>query len=296
MDNYLGHYVETSNPAHRVTLDRLNALMQNKSAVPAFSEAAVKLCTLAQNEDASMDDFAEVVALDPGLAARCLYVASSIGFAGHSIESIQQALMIIGLRELRRIAFTVAMVGAFAGFSARINWKKFWFHNVLVARLTEEIAKLYRDINGMEYLAGLLHDIGKVIIEHYFPKEFEQIIVGAIEQQCGHAQIEKTVLGVDHTQIGAAMCQCMQIHPHFLRAIRFHHEPTDAWHAADPSGDGGFLATCIATADHVANRVGKKAPRGKGSRSRVRAHRKPPAARLNRKKPETGCRTGSPKD
>ena len=255
MDNILSISVESDNPAHRSSVDRVNELLKNKSAIPTFSQAAVKLCALAQKEDASIDEFTHVVSLDPGLAARCLYVASSIGFAARPIENIQQALMLVGVRQIRRIAFTVAVIGAFSGFSARIDWKKFWFHNVLVARLTEDIAKRYREVTGMEYLAGLLHDIGKVIVEHYFPKEFEHVIVGAIEKQCNHAQMEKSILGVDHAQIGAAMCQSMQIHPHIQRAVRFHHEPMSPAHASDPDGDLGFLATCVCAADQVANKV-----------------------------------------
>jgi putative nucleotidyltransferase with HDIG domain len=250
-------YLHCDSPPHQPAVDRLNELLKNKSAIPAFSQVAVKLCALAQDEDASMEDFASVVSLDSGLTARYLYMASSIGFAGRSIENINQALMIIGVKEIRRIAFTVAMIGAFSGFSAKIDWKKFWFHNVLVARLTEEISRLYRDLSGMEYLAGLLHDIGKVIVEHYFPKEFEQIMVGAVERQCSHAQMEMDILGVDHTQIGAAMCQRMQIHPHILRAVRFHHDPASVAHTSDKNGDGGFLAICICAADQVANNLGK---------------------------------------
>ncbi len=249
--------LHADSPSHQATVDRLNGLLRSKSSVPAFSQVAVKLCSLAQNEDATIDDFTEVVALDAAVAARCLSVASSIGFAGRPIEQLQQALFIIGTRELRRIAFTVAMVGAFAGFSAKIDWKKFWFHNVLVARLTERIVRLCREVDGTEYLSGLLHDIGKVIIEHYFPSEFERIIIGAIEQQCPHAQVETTVLGVDHTQIGEAMCLQMQIHPHIRRAVRFHHDPLSPAHLAEPGSDGGFLAICVSAADQVANQVEK---------------------------------------
>jgi HD-like signal output (HDOD) protein len=109
----------------------------------------------------------------------------------------------------------------------------------------------------MPYLAGLLHDVGKIIIEFYFPKEFEQIIVGAVEKGCSHAEMEKSILGVDHTQIGAAMCECMQVHAQILQAVRFHHDPANAEHASDPHGDEGFLATCVSAADRVANTVQK---------------------------------------
>ena len=69
--------------------------------------------------------------------------------------------------------------------------------------------------------------------------------------------METTILGVDHTQIGAAMCLQMQIHPHIRRAVRFHHDPLSPAHLAEPGPDGGFLAICVSAADQVANQVEK---------------------------------------
>jgi HD-like signal output (HDOD) protein len=69
----------------------------------------------------------------------------------------------------------------------KIDWHRFWLHSgVLVARLIEKVAGSFRDVSGMEYLAGLLHDIGKIILEHYFPREFETIVLRSMERQCGH--------------------------------------------------------------------------------------------------------------
>ena len=134
---------------------------------------------MVQNEAATMEDFAKVISLDTGLAARCLQVASSTGFAARPIDNIQQALMLIGIQQIRRIALAVATIGALSEFKANVDWRRFWLHNVLVARLTDKVASTFRRTNGLEYLAGLLHDVGKLFIENYFPKEFEQVIAGA---------------------------------------------------------------------------------------------------------------------
>jgi len=105
----------------------------------------------------------------------------------------------------------------------------------------------------MEYLAGLMHDVGKLFIEHYFPREFEQVLAGAQAKQCNHATMEREILGLDHTQIGAALCERMQVHNHILRSVWFHHDPLNIGHTADPLGDGGFLAVCVGIGDRLAN-------------------------------------------
>lgn len=200
-----------------------------------------------------MEDFAKVIALDAGLAARCLQVASSIGFAARHIDTIDQALMLIGIQQIRRIALAVATIGALSEFKAQVDWRRFWLHNVLVARLTDKVASTFRQTTGMEYLAGLMHDVGKLFIEHYFPAEFEQIVAGSIRNRCNHATMEREILGLDHTQIGAALCERMQVHNHILRAIWYHHDPLNASHTADALGDGGFLAICVGIGDRLAN-------------------------------------------
>lgn len=78
-----------------------------RTLVPSFPDVALRLCSMVQNEATTMDDFARAISLDTGLATRCLQVASSLGFAARQIDSIHQALMLIGVHQIRRIAFAV---------------------------------------------------------------------------------------------------------------------------------------------------------------------------------------------
>jgi HD-like signal output (HDOD) protein len=260
MDRYLNTYLQVSDPSKQLIEERLAHLFEDDSLVPTFPESAMKLYNLSQNESSSMEDFANVIAMDSGLTTRTIQAASSIGYAGRSIDNINQAVMLIGVSQIRRIAFAVATIGAFSHLSNKVDWRRFWLHNILVARLTERIAAIFRQTNGREYLAGLMHDVGKLIIEHSFPEEFQQIVQGSIDRGCSHAEMEKEVLGLDHTQIGAALCQYMRVHDHVLRAVLFHHDPMNSGHTSDPKGDGGFLAACVSIADRLANLVNQGLP------------------------------------
>jgi putative nucleotidyltransferase with HDIG domain len=242
-----------STPDKRWVRDRLVGLLASQAVVPSFSNVALKLMTLIRDENVTLDDLGDVISLDPGMAARCLKVASSALYRGRAINTINEALLRIGLAEVRRIALTLGVLDAFSHLRIKIDWHRFWLHGVLVARLTEKIAGAFRDVTGAEYLAGLLHDIGKMVVEHHFPREFEAIVLRAMERHCGHAAAEHEVLGIDHAQIGAAMCFCLKVHPHILQAVRYHHNPLQPAHADNPDGDGGFLAACLSAADTLTN-------------------------------------------
>lgn len=228
-------------------------LLDSESVVPSFSNVAMKLTTMIRDENLTIDDLGQVISLDPGLTARCVRVAGSVAYRGRSISTINEALLIIGMAEIRRIALTVGVMDTFSHLRIKIDWQRFWLHSVLVARLTDKVAGAFRDVNGMEYLAGLIHDIGKLILEHYFPREFESVVLRAMERHCGHAQAEMALIGIDHTQIGAAMCACLKTHPHIIQAVRFHHNALHPAHTGNPDGDGGFLAACVNVADVLAN-------------------------------------------
>lgn len=242
-----------THPAKRWVHDRVVELLSAETTVPSFSVAAMKLMNMAKDDSFGLDDLAAVVELDPGLSARCLRVAATPAHGGRDLTNIQDALLLIGVEEMRRIAFTIGVMDNFNHLRIKVNWQKFWLHSVLVARLTERLAGAFRDVNGMEYLTGLLHDIGKLILEHYFPREFETIVMRAMERKCGHAAAEFDLLGLDHTCIGAALCQCLNLHKHVAHAVRFHHQATHPAHTCDPQGDNGFLACCVSVADTLAN-------------------------------------------
>ncbi len=246
-------YVLVGDPTKKWVTDHIVEVLEKECALPVFPAAAMKICTLSQQEGVTLEEFAQVISMDPGLAARSIQVAGSVGFAARPIDSIFQALMIIGLKEIRRVAIAVGALGSLSDFRENADWKRWWIHSILVARLTDKVAASFRRTNGMEYLSGLLHDVGKLFIERYFPKEFEGIMREARLRRRAHAMVEPKFLGLDHTRIGGAITQRLEVHKHVLLAVLYHHDPLCAEHTTDPAGDGGFLAACVAVADALAH-------------------------------------------
>ena len=249
--NELEQYLVCNFPDKEWVGQKVIQILVSDGAIPAFSSSAIKLGELTRDQDISMDDIKNVIEMDPGLSSDCIKVASSAGFGARRISSIQQALMIIGMEQIKRIAFAMGVMKSFNSFKGKVDWDKFWLHSVLVGRLTEKVAEAYRPTTGREYLAGLLHDCGKILLEQYFPEEFYRIITAAQRRRCSHSVVEKGIIGVNHAQLGAAVCASLQAHPEVIQAVLHHHGPFGG--SEGKPDDKKFLAACVSVGDALAN-------------------------------------------
>lgn len=234
--------------------DKALKALEKDMNIPAFSATAQKLMSATSKEEVSMEEVAEIVMLDPGLSAKYLRMANSVAFGGKSIKNIHEALIRLGMAEVRRVASAIGVVDRFSRLKIKIDWNMFWLHNLLTARLTEALANAYQPITGKEYLAGLLHDVGKLFLEHYFPQEFEAAVQRSMERRSGVYEAENQLFDITHAEIGFALCEKWNLHKEISRSVRFHHDPTSVFNKdpMDPEKQH-FLATCICMADTLAN-------------------------------------------
>lgn len=246
-------YLEVNHHSKRWARDRVREVLCSGRSFPSFSTVVLKLVHLAQDDDVAMDDLVALISKEPGLAANCIRVASTSRFSQGPVSSVADAVMRLGTREIRRIASSLGVMSRFNHLRVSVDWERFWLHSLLVARLSEQIASAFRQSNGMGYMAGLLHDSGKLVIEHHLPREFETVMERAWSRKCGHFTAERDVLGMDHTQIGAALCHCLRIHHHVRTAVWFHHSPTDPRLSTMLGGDQGFLGAVVGFADALAH-------------------------------------------
>jgi putative nucleotidyltransferase with HDIG domain len=231
----------------------LNSI-QKEADIPGFSAPTRKLMSMVGDPNTHLDSVVSIVKLDPGIAAKFLKVASSPSFGGREITDIKEALSLIGMNEVRKIAMTILVVNRLKNMRVTVDWDLFWLHSLLTARLTELIAQHYRPQHPEAYLAGLLHDVGKLFMQHYFPQEFELVILRAVMVTGGMFQAEQQLLDINHAEVSSLLCEKWELHPEIVRAILFHHNPTASTNVdpKDPEFQH-FLATCIYLADTAAN-------------------------------------------
>jgi len=176
-------------------------------------------------------DVAKVVMDDTALTARLLKVVNSAFFSfPRPVETVSQAVTVVGTSQIRDLALGTSVVDLFRDVPEDlIDMDGFWRHSLACGVAARILASLRREGNVERFfVAGILHDLGKLIIYQYCPEEAGEVLEEAREQQILLHQAERRILGFDHGQVGEALLQQWNM-PHSLReALRFHHSPRRA--------------------------------------------------------------------
>jgi putative nucleotidyltransferase with HDIG domain len=201
-------------------------LIENLPTLPVIVQQVQKLI---DNPNSNMSQIATIITRDQAIAARVVRLINSAyyGFGG-KISSIQQAIMLLGLNTVKNLVIGVSVVKSFAetGEASIFDRQKFWLHSFACATCARQMAKpLNREEPEDFFMAGLLHDIGVLILDQFFHEEFVSIIQRVTKTKEELIAAERATIGLDHCEIGAFIAEKWKI-PEFLRiAIRLHHRP-----------------------------------------------------------------------
>lgn len=190
------------------------------------------IVSVASSESATAEDVAQAIMLDPALSTKVLRMANS-AFYGRltKAETITQAVVTLGFRAVRTVALAASVVDhiipeeAFPGMS----WRSFWEHCVATGASAELIARrLSTCKRGGEsaFVAGLLHDVGKLVVARNAADEFGKIVERAIELDGDFSTAEVEILGTDHATIGGLLAQQWRIPEALATPITHHHTDT----------------------------------------------------------------------
>ena len=204
--------------------DRLTSIRE----LPTFPTTALEVMRLASDDDTSAAELSRIVSRDPALSARILRVANSpyYGFA-KKISTIEWAIVALGFETLRETVLSLTLIDLFRGPASKyFDPRKFWKHSIDTASAARTIAKEMRNrVPGEAYAAGLLHDIGILVIYRFFQDDFIEIQRLVEEDSLLLSQAETVVVGTSHADVGAWLAERWNFPTHFVEAIRFHHNP-----------------------------------------------------------------------
>lgn len=190
-----------------------------------------KLQEALNDPDLSFKDFDAIISADPSLTARLLKVANS-SFYGldTKVETITHALGVVGVKPLIEMALSTVMVQKLKGISPELlNIQSFWKHNIACGLAARAIAQSL-GAGNLEafYTAGMLHDIGSLIIHQGNPKKAKEILIRCQTEGVPQSHAEKEVFGFSHAQVGALIFKEWDLSPSLIEAVRYHHCPTEA--------------------------------------------------------------------
>src|SRR5574343_927884 len=231
-------------------------------SMPAFPKSVQRILELTRDVNSTPKDLVEVIDKDAVVTVKILKVVNSAYYSlPKQITSIGHAVVYLGFNTIKNLALSIAAIGMLpksndSGFDVQ----QYLLHSLATAAISKQIAaKFVDDAAPMDcFIAGLLHDFGKVVFAQFMPHEFGQAL--AHSKQSGgslHEALQQTI-GVDHAVVGAMLAEKWRFAPHLVEAIRYQH--------GDHPHDSDTIACVFA-----ANQISKKLEFGFGGNLCVHA-------------------------
>lgn len=208
-------------------------LVKNVVNLVSLPEVCIRINQMVDDPDATIADISAVISQDPALTARLLKVANSPLFGlSKKIETVSRAMMILGTQQVRDLALATSAMSTFDDIANEfITMEEFWRHSLacgLVARRLVGHAKPMH--TESVFVAGLLHDIGRLIIFNRIPFQAKQVLnlMGNTPAFHDSYEAEKKILGFDHAEVGGELIKQWQLPQILYESIAYHHQPTAA--------------------------------------------------------------------
>ncbi|HEY3328615.1 MAG TPA: HDOD domain-containing protein [Capsulimonadaceae bacterium] len=210
---------------------RVEWLVENAADLPAQTRIAIQVSRLVNQRNTSASQVANAISSDQVLTARVLKMANSAFYgAPRRVSTLTDAIVLLGMRAIRDMAMAVSCQDVLErevkGYSIRRG--DLWRHSSCCGFAAQLLAKRARyQVAEEAFVAGLLHDIGKVVISHSLADEFVEITRRSLEEGLPYTEAEREVLGFDHAEIGARMTERWNLPPQLVQTIQFHHKPSE---------------------------------------------------------------------
>jgi HD-like signal output (HDOD) protein len=218
--------------------------------LPSLPDIVVRINDAINNPSCTSTHIAGIIKEDSSLSARLLKLVNSAFYNfPMPIDSISRAVTIIGSKQVSELALGTAVISTFENIPSEIvNMKTFWKHSVACGIISRLLAG-YRKITNTEsfFLAGLLHDIGRLLFYLYFPGQAKEVFRQTLSQenpQMMH-KVETSVLGMDHAELGSILIKKWKLPPILEMACRYHHDPL--------SSPDRLVSGIVHTANIIAN-------------------------------------------
>ena len=252
---------------------RLRRVTERIIGLSALPTIVTQLIALVGDPRSSARQVARLISTDQALTAKILRVANSAfyGFP-RKIATVQLAIVVLGFNAVKNLALSVTVLKRFSsGTDHRLfDRQRFWQHAIGCGVAARVLARRFGGHEGEAFVAGILHDIGKLILIEYAHDEFAEALELAERDGIAIAEAEETVLGVTHAEVGGWLAERWNLPEPLAQSISCHHQP---WSLDEP--DDLVLLTHLADALVRFNDIGHAGDDGKPRLDpRVAAHYK----------------------
>jgi len=229
-------------------MNRCMDILREVKALPALPGTALKLIQVINDPLSTVDDLVEVIKYDQVVTGEVLKVCNSACFGlARRVSSLNDAMVCLGTVKVLQMVMAIHTNSLLAreqrgyGLAPGVLWK----HSVGVALASSAVAQRLKLPNtNLVFTAGLLHDIGKVVLNECVAEEFTEIIRRVTEERLSFLEAEQQVLGFSHQEIGGKIADAWALPEGIVRCIRYHHAPQEL-DPPDPLVDTVYLANCV---------------------------------------------------
>lgn len=231
-------------------------LLAGSLELASLPEVFTRVNDMLDDPRSSASDIGKVISDDPAMTTRLLKIVNSAFYSFPSqIGTVSRAITIIGTRELRDLILATSVVKLFNHIPEDlISMDSFWRHSISVGLIAQCMASQRHDENiEPMFVAGLIHDIGRLVICSKVPEIEREALARAKFNGMDLTQSERTILGFDHTQVGAELARLWLLPNNLYEAMAFHHTPQYA--------ESHVIETAIV---HLANDIANAVDLGNG--------------------------------
>lgn len=214
-----------------------------------------KLAGLVNSDHSYTAQIAETIRRDPSLTARLLRMVNSVYFGlSAKVNNIEEAVLYLGMRQIKELSMATPVIDdmeRMSSSSVRLPWRELWQHSIGTAIMTRKIlgtTNLMID-DDTDYIIGLLHNVGKVVMAMAWPDVFKQLVNKPHASPAAVCTAECMAIGWDHAQVGGYYLERHHLPPEIVQAILHHAHPRDA-------GDYAMYAAAIQVGDLIVREAG----------------------------------------
>lgn len=217
------------------TRDKILAKLEGIHNLPTLPAVMTRLSAAMEDVNCSINDIVKILSNDPAISTQILKTVNSPLFAVGcaKVGNLHSAITRLGFREVRNIAMSTSVFKMFDGVKSSIfDRKSFWKHCLCVSLASIELGSIMRDHRRIPkdelHLAGLVHDIGKIVLDAHFASSFEEALKLSMSAKLPLYEAERLVMGIDHAELGQKIAEKWNLPPVANASISFHHVPERA--------------------------------------------------------------------
>jgi putative nucleotidyltransferase with HDIG domain len=207
--------------------------IKDVDSLVSFPAIGARVNEMVNDPNVNMSEIGKAISLDPALTARLLRMANSSAFGVTAkVDSVARAASVIGTRRLRDLVLATSTVSAFEGIpNELVTMENFWRHSLYCAAAARVLAESFDKRNGDTlFIAGLLHDIGQLLIFNQRPQEAKAALLKVLDSgdDLSMHAAEREFIGFDHAQVGGELLRHWNFPDVLVECVEFHHAPEQA--------------------------------------------------------------------